>query len=184
MQVKQTSNQAIGPNRCDSHKSKRWDPPPRGWVMVNVDVIFHKTNRMGLGIVIRDHKGDFLAACRQGIDRIINPELAEAIAFRRAILFASELSYNRAIVATDCLSLIRKLQSQDMDRSHTGIITQDIKKAAHVSSVVFSFIHVSRCCNEVAHVLARSTDQISELVWLHVAPEFLWPSLCNDRLNE
>ena len=88
--------------------------------MVNVDAaIFHKTNRMGLGIVIRDHKGDFLVACKQGIDRIINPELAEAIAFRRAILFASELSYNRAIVATDCLSLIRKLQSQDMDRSHT-----------------------------------------------------------------
>ena len=57
-----------------------------------------------------------------------------------------------------------------MDRSHTGIIIQDIKKAVYVSSVVFSFIHV-RSCNEVAHVLARSTDQISELVWFHVAPE-------------
>ena len=175
----------VVPNRCDSHKSKRWDPPHGGWVMVNVDAaIFHKTNRMGLGIVIRDHKGDFLAACRQGIDRITNPELAEAIAFRQAILFASELSYNRAIVATDCLSLIRKLQSEAMDRSHTGIIIQDIKKAVYVSSVVFSFIHVSRSCNEVAHVLARSTDQISELVWFHVAPEFLWSSLCNDRLSE
>ena len=151
--------------------------------MVNVDAtIFHKTNRMGLGIVIRDHKGDFLAACRQGIDRIINPELAEAIAFRRAILFASQLSYNRAIVATDCLSLIKKLQSEAMDRSHTGIITQDIKKEVHISSV-FSFIHV-RSCNEVAHVLATSTDQISESVWFHVAPEFLRSSLCNDRLSE
>ena len=55
----------VVPNRCDSHKSKRWDPPHGGWVMVNVDAaIFHKTNRMGLGIVIRDHKGDFLATCR------------------------------------------------------------------------------------------------------------------------
>jgi hypothetical protein len=32
-----------------------------------------------------------LAACRQGIDMITNPELAEAIAVRQAILFVSEL---------------------------------------------------------------------------------------------
>ena len=88
------------------------------------------------------------------------------------ILFASHLSYNRGIVATDCLSLIKKLQSEAMDRSHTGIIIQDIKKAVYVSSVVFSFIHV-RSCNEIAHVLARSTDQISESVWFHVAPGLL-----------
>ncbi|TVU45008.1 hypothetical protein EJB05_04476, partial [Eragrostis curvula] len=64
--------------------------------MVNVDAaVFQKDNRMGMGIVIRDHKGDFLAACRQGVDKITNPEVAEAIAFRRAVLFASELQYHQ-----------------------------------------------------------------------------------------
>jgi hypothetical protein len=53
------------PNRRDSSKLKRWSPPSRGWVMVNVDVaVFKEANRMGLGIVVRDHNGDFLAACR------------------------------------------------------------------------------------------------------------------------
>jgi len=82
----------VDPNRCDFIKPKLWSPPPGGWVMVNVDTaIFQKANRMGLGFVVRDHRGEVLAACRQGIDMITNPELAEAIAVRQAILFVSEL---------------------------------------------------------------------------------------------
>jgi len=88
-----------------------------------------------------------------------NPELAEAIAFRRAINFALQLPYNQVMVATDCLSLVHKLQSKTTDRSYTEIIIQDIKEAARSSSIVFSFIHVSRWCNEVAHVLARSASR-------------------------
>jgi len=82
------------PNRCDFLKPKHWDPPPVGWVMMNVDAaLFPKTNRMGLGIVCRNHVGEFLAACRQGFDKITNPELVEAIASWQAILFASRLPY-------------------------------------------------------------------------------------------
>jgi ribonuclease HI len=95
-------------------------PPPEGWVMVNVDAAaFQKANRMGLGVVITDHRGEFLAACKQGIDKVTNPELAEAISFTRAILFASGLPYNQAIIATDSLSLVHKLQLDGKDPSHT-----------------------------------------------------------------
>jgi hypothetical protein len=63
-------------DRCNSLKPKCWHPLPDGWVMVNVDaVVFQKANRMGLGIVLRNHRGDFLAACMKGIDKITNPEL-------------------------------------------------------------------------------------------------------------
>jgi hypothetical protein len=63
--------------------------------MVNVDAaVFQKVNQMGLGVVIRDHRGEFLAACKQGIDKVTNPELAEAIASRKAIIFVSRLPYN------------------------------------------------------------------------------------------
>ncbi|KAK3154099.1 hypothetical protein QOZ80_2BG0186010 [Eleusine coracana subsp. coracana] len=139
---------------------------------------------MGIGIVARDHRGDFLAACRQGVDKVTNPEMAEAIALRRSVGFASQLPYNQVIVATDCLSLFHKIQSEAVDRSHTGIITQDIKEAARVSPVIFSFTHVSRWCNEVAHVLAKSADQVSESVWLDVPPDLIWSALCNDRFNQ
>jgi len=80
--------------------------------MVKIDAaLFPKTNRMGLGIVIRNHREEFIAACRQCIDKITSPELAEAIAFKRVILFAFGLPYKQVIIATDCLSLIKKLRS-------------------------------------------------------------------------
>ena len=168
-------------NRCDSPRRKKWDPPPEGWVMVNVDAaVFQRANRMGMGIVIRNHKSEFLAAYRQGLDRIIEPELAEAFAFRQAVTFALGLNYKRAIIASDCLSLVQKLHFKTLDRSNTGIIVEDIKKMACIPTVALSFVHISRCCNEVPHVLARSADQLVEKSWFHVPPEFLWYTLCND----
>ena len=88
------------PRKSDVLNRKRWEPPPQGWIMVNVDAaIFHKDNRMGLCIVIRDERGVFLAACKQGIDKITDPELAETIAFRRAVNFASQLPHDHIIIA-------------------------------------------------------------------------------------
>ena len=47
-------------------RPKKWAPSPEGWVMVNVDVaVFAESNRMGIGLVIRDHRANFLAVCRQ-----------------------------------------------------------------------------------------------------------------------
>jgi len=174
--------QSISPKRCESTMPNQWSPPPEGWIMINVDAaIFVDANRMGLGLVVRDHRGELLAAFRQGIDKITNPELVETIAFRRALFFAMQLPYDKVVVASDCLTLINKLRSRKVDRSHTGIIVEDIKQLMRVSSVVFSFIHVSRNCNEVAHALAKSADQLCVSEWFHSPPELILSKLCNDR---
>jgi hypothetical protein len=64
--------------------------------MINADVaIFEDSNRMGLGLVIRNHNDDFIAAASQEIENITNPESVETLAFRRAVQFATQLSYNK-----------------------------------------------------------------------------------------
>ncbi|KAK3164390.1 hypothetical protein QOZ80_1AG0017010 [Eleusine coracana subsp. coracana] len=108
--------------------------------------------------------------------------MVETIAFRRAIHFAMQFPFRKVMMATDCLLLINKLRSRTVDRSHTGIIIEDIKQAKRVSPVVFSFIHVSRNCNEVAHILAKSADHLYESVWFDVPSEFILSKLCNDML--
>jgi hypothetical protein len=45
---------------------------------------------MGAGMVMRDHHGTCLAACRQHIDGLQTPEYAEALALRRAVQLALE----------------------------------------------------------------------------------------------
>jgi hypothetical protein len=107
----------VSSNRCESTRPVQWIPPPEGWIMINVDaVIFETKNCMGLGLVIRNDKGDFLTVVQQGFDKITNPEMAETITFS----------------------------------SHIWIKVEDIKKLRRAPSVVFSFIHVSRTCNQVS----------------------------------
>jgi hypothetical protein len=58
--------------------------------MINVDAATLKNSpHMGAGVVVRDHTGDFIAVCCQSIQRFDDPELAEAIAIRRAQFAAS-----------------------------------------------------------------------------------------------
>jgi hypothetical protein len=46
-----------------------------------------------------------------------------------------------------------------------------------------SFIFFSRNCNEVAHVLANTANQMAGLTWLNEAPESIRVSLCNYLLS-
>jgi hypothetical protein len=80
--------------------------------------------------------------------------------------FTTQLSYNKVIVVCNCLSLINKLKASSRDRSHIGIIVDDIKCLSRASSIAFSFNHASRMCNQVAHVLAKSAGLLCESVGL------------------
>jgi hypothetical protein len=116
-------------SKCEFTRPKFWTPPPEDWIMINVDAaVFEAKNCMGIGLVARNHKDDFLATVRQEIDKTINPELAETLAVRCAILFANQFQYSRVVVAYDYPSLISKLKSNAVDRSHTGTIVEEIRK--------------------------------------------------------
>ena len=86
------------------------------------------------------------------------------------------------VIASDCLNLVRKLMQKSLDRSHIGAIVQDIKMMRNNFDDI-SFVFVSRNCNEVAHVLAKSANQTAGLMCLNDAPESIRALLCNDLLR-
>jgi hypothetical protein len=46
-----------------------WASPPDVTAVINVDAaLFSSSGRMGVGVVIRSHSGDFLSACSQILD--------------------------------------------------------------------------------------------------------------------
>jgi hypothetical protein len=62
-------------NRCESTRPGNWNPPSEDWIMINVDAaIFEDSNQMGMGmgLVIRNHNGGFIATVRHGIENITN----------------------------------------------------------------------------------------------------------------
>jgi hypothetical protein len=109
---------------------------------------------MGVGVVVRNHKGDFLAAQSQLLDEIMTPEIAEAHTIRCAVSLARDEGWNRIVLASDCLAVIQRIKAPERDRSLVGVVVEDIKFLAHSLSSV-TFRHVSRLCNNSAHTLAR-----------------------------
>jgi hypothetical protein len=167
--------------RCESSSSRaKWTPPPEGTVLINVDAaIFATSRRMGAGVVARNHDGSFLAACGERYDEVVVPEIAEAIAVRRALLFAQEEEFSKIIIASDCLSVIQRIKSGEVDRSLYGPVIEDIKLMSRGFGTC-EFCHVYRVTNVAAHLLAKECESFESSVWRSVAPVCITDALCND----
>jgi hypothetical protein len=121
---------------------------------------------MGWGFVIRDHQSSLKLAGHGSLNGIQNPELAEAVAVRRALASAGDMGFT---LASDCLPLIQKIQTAGMDRSGVGTVVGDIKRFATMFSLC-SF----------KHILARCFDPSLCKLFVDVIPEMIRSKLCND----
>jgi hypothetical protein len=95
-------------SRCDSRKPvPKWSPQPQGVILLNLDAaLFEPKGPMEVGVVARDHRGTFLASCRQPIQGLLSWEEAEALDLQRSITLAKEEGYDKVVFASDCLSLV------------------------------------------------------------------------------
>jgi ribonuclease HI len=174
---------AVTNHMRDSNPSPpKWSPPPEGTVLINVDAtLFKSPNRMGAGVVIRNHRGECLVACSELLHAVTSLELAEDLAMRRALALASEEGFVQIMVASDCLSVVQRVNSPSQDHSILGVVIQDMKKTAS-SFISCSFSHISRKLNKSAHVLAKRSELFGFAVFQHVPQECIPEILCNELL--
>jgi ribonuclease HI len=133
---------------------------------------------MGVGVVIRDHIGNCLVACNQLLDEVTPPEIAEALAVRCALTLARDEGLNKVILASDCISVVQRINSSARDRSLIGVVVEDIKAmAATMSSVTVH--HISRLLNNSAHVLARRVQHFGSPFFRNSVPDCIRFELCN-----
>jgi ribonuclease HI len=161
--------------------SPQWSPPPEGVVVINVDAaLFSSSSKMGVGVVIRDHSGNFLVACNKLLDQVIAPEIAEALAIRSAITLTRDEGLNKVLLVSDCQSVIQRIQSPVRDRSLVGVVVEDIKTLAASLSYV-KFQHVRRTCNSSAHTMARRAELFGSCFRV-IVPECIRDKLCIDYI--
>jgi hypothetical protein len=167
--------------RRETLAPRKWSPPPPDRVLVNVDAaLFEDIQRMASGVVIRDHLGHCLLAASEPLLGFTSPEVAEALALRRAVALACDRGFDKVTFASDCLSLIQRVNSSAQDRSQVGSVVADIKfQAKTISSVIF--IHVHRSINDAAHVLARTCNVAGSGFILDYAPDCILEAICIDR---
>ncbi|MBA0815520.1 hypothetical protein Gohar_000285 [Gossypium harknessii] len=71
-----------------------------------------------VGVIIRNHEGYVMGACPYPLGRIGDPTTTEAKACLHAVIFGEEMGFRDLVVKGDSLTVIKKLKSNSVDRSH------------------------------------------------------------------
>jgi hypothetical protein len=91
-----------------------WEPPPFGWLKVNVDDAYtKKTGKAGAGIIIRNHFGEVLLSAWKVLHDARSAEEVEAYACLEGVSLAVEWGREKTILESDCLPIINSLISPD-----------------------------------------------------------------------
>ena len=104
------------------------------------------------------------------IDMPSTVEVLEAMAARRAMLFMEELGLSHAVFEGDSELVVNALVGHCPDRASIGHIIKDCKSLRGLFQT-YSFSHVRRQGNGVAHALARRARMSFPLtVWMESVP--------------
>jgi hypothetical protein len=124
------------------------------------------------------HQPSVGCSYNQLVEEVTTPEIAEVLALRRALSLAGSEDFNKLIVASDCLSLVQRVNSSEVDRSQVGVVVQDIKAIASGFFSV-SFTHIYRQCNVAAYTLARSAEQFVSVLFRNSILDCIRQTICN-----
>nr|XP_027062717.1 uncharacterized protein LOC113689086 [Coffea arabica] len=79
-----------------------WIRPNAGFVKANFDgAVFMDDKSSGVGVIIRDDKGSFIADLSKKILGILEPNVVESYAAKHAIQLLHDLSFNKIVLERD-----------------------------------------------------------------------------------
>ena len=144
---------------------------PQGWYKAKVDGdIFKETNKVGIGVVVRDSQGWVLVALSEKVEGVQDAEVIEALAIWQAIKFAIKTSFNCVIIESDSLSVVKAIQDTAESTYHIGNIIDDVKLLSKALKSC-EFHHTKREANQVAHTLAHNAIHVDiEMAWIEEIP--------------
>jgi hypothetical protein len=109
----------------------KWKPPVKGRYMVNYDgAIFRNMNDVGLGVIIRNARGEVMGSLCQRVPFPHSIEVVEASAARCAIQFAKDLGIMEIDLKGDSKTVVDALLLSGPCTTFYGHIIEDIKLIA------------------------------------------------------
>ena len=159
-------------------KSATWTTPPENCYKLNFDAaIFKDINASGFSVVIRNERGEVMAALAAKGPPVHDSEEAEVLACRTALEFAVDAGFAGLILEGDNVTVVRNLEALRGILSCLGHLYGDVqclRSGLHAVSVSC----VGRSANLVAHSLAKFAKGVEdEFIWLEESPHQRW-KLC------
>lgn len=149
--------------------SSRWSKPGAGVIKMNFDAAWKQNRDDGYACVARTSEGEIMAAATAPNIATLNSLMAEAGAFRWALVLAMELGFRRVCMETDCLTLYQAWQRKDMGCSYLFSLLLDCRHLASCFGF-FEFSFVEHSGNKVANYLARHSEAYGQTVWIEEVP--------------
>lgn len=147
-----------------------WHPPPESAFKLNFDVvIFSELNCSRVRAMIRNERGEVMAAMSVRGPQVVDSEEAEILACRRAMEFVREARFTELVIEGDNVNVMKSVSASEADQSRLGHIIQDIKWLTQGLRKVSSYVR--RVANSVAHGLARYAKYVKEdMYWIEDKP--------------
>ena len=122
--------------------------------------LFSAKGLVGVGCVLRDSTGSFIAAKATTINLQVQPREAKAMRVREALSWIKHDNRLNIIVEMDAKLVYDALYTSPISNSPFGMIIEDGKKIVEsLGNVTFSLLR--RFANSVAHVVARALGSMS-----------------------
>ncbi|XP_075669971.1 uncharacterized protein LOC142639714 [Castanea sativa] len=106
---------------------QQWRPPEADHYKVNFDALaFKASNLAGIEVIIRDWRGEAIAALSMPIPLSYNVNELEALACHKAVQFAGEIGLRKVIFEADSSVVINALSQGSGGFASYGNIIEDI----------------------------------------------------------
>ena len=124
-------------------------------------------------MVICDSECMVLGSLSKQISQAYSPMEVEVMAVVKAMQFASDLGFQRAMLETDSLVLVKALRDDTEFLSAVGLVLDEIRNKDNFFNELH-YSNVKREGNIVAHKLARHAICVSDVVvWMEDVPPLL-----------
>ena len=153
---------------------KSWPPPLNGAYKLNTDIAQRGDVGWGFEAIFRDGEGNILATTTKMVDLKMEPQLAEIMCMSWGIGLAHELCFWDLEIESNCTELIQALKCPTLDSTFVDLHVSECLSCLY-DFRSFSFHHIGRNGNKVAHELARIANNSSDMIWIEEAPQ----TICN-----
>ncbi|XP_068312517.1 uncharacterized protein [Pyrus communis] len=157
--------------------------PPSGRLKINFNGAWCRDSQVGgLGVVVRDDKGFFVAAACMNFQDILSPLQAEAMAERACSSWADSRGFRNFFLEGDSLQIEMALRDASTNTSSIGQLVEDTKSILGAITEELC-THVRRQANTVANRLARFSLNVgSQCEWSDQPPSFIIDLLIEDTM--
>ncbi|KAK1645100.1 hypothetical protein QYE76_062905 [Lolium multiflorum] len=153
--AKENSQGRGSPGQASLIPSSTWKAPPEGCLKANVDAGWDPSSkRAGLGVAIRDWKGQVILTEWKFVPICTSAEEAEVLACLEGLRHLIDLRQWPARLETDCLRVVQGITGHDQNRSLSWTSYDEACELLKIYQDI-NVVKVDRASNAVAHGLAQ-----------------------------